>query len=65
MMRIRKLRAKRGISTAQLATTMNVTVKAVGKWERGEGYPRAEQLPKLAETLGCKIDELYEREETK
>lgn len=63
MMQIRKLRAECGISTAQLATAMNVTVKAVGKWERGEGYPRAEQLPKLAETLGCKIDDLYEKED--
>lgn len=62
MLQIRRLRRERDMSTAQLAETMDVTVKAVGKWERGEAYPRAKQLPKLAETLGCTIDDLYREE---
>lgn len=63
-MKIRKLRTDCNMSTVQLADTMGVSIQAVGKWERGEAFPRAEQLPKLAETFGCKIDELYEKEET-
>ena len=35
---------------------MKVSPQAVGKWERGEGYPNASQLP----ALHCTIDELYQ-----
>ena len=62
MMQIRKLRSERNMSTAQLANAMGVSIQAVGKWERGEAFPRADQLPRLAETLGCKIDKLFEKE---
>ena len=61
-MQIRKLRTEKGMTALQLAEIMDVSFQAVGKWERGEALPRAEQLPKLAETLGCKIDDLYEKE---
>ena len=40
---------------------MGVSQQAVGKWERGESLPRAEQLPKLAELLHCKIDDLFDK----
>lgn len=39
---------------------MKVSQQAVGKWERGECYPSAAQLPELAAALHCTIDELYQ-----
>ncbi len=47
------------MTQASLAATLNVSPQAVGKWERGEGYPNASQLPALAEALNCTIDDLY------
>ena len=58
---IKRLKTEQGVSTQQLADKMGVTVQAVGKWERGEGFPRAEQLPKLADLLGCSIDDLFDK----
>lgn len=48
-----------GMTQASLAAVMKVSPQAVGKWERGEGYPAASQLPELAKALNCSIDELY------
>lgn len=57
------LKARRiiaGMTQASLAAVMKVSPQAVGKWERGEGYPAASQLPELAKALNCSIDELYQ-----
>ncbi len=59
---MRGLKAHRiaaGLTQEQLAALMGVSYQAVGKWERGEGYPAAAQLPALAAALHCSIDELY------
>lgn len=48
------------MTQASLAAVMKVSPQAVGKWERGEGYPAASQLPELAAALHCTIDELYQ-----
>lgn len=63
MMRIRELRTEKGLTALKLAAIMGVSFQAVGKWERGEAMPRADQLPKLAEAFGCKIDDLYAKGE--
>ena len=39
---------------------MGVTDKAVSKWERDLSFPNVASLPKLAEELGCTVDELLE-----
>ena len=56
---LKRLREKAGVTQAALAGTLGVKPQSVGKWERGDGYPRAELLPKLAAALGCEIGELY------
>ena len=43
-----------------LAQKMGVTDKAVSKWERDLSFPDVASLPKLAEELGCTVDELLE-----
>lgn len=41
-----------------LAEKMNVTDKAVSKWERNLSCPDVNSIPKLAETLGVSVEEL-------
>ena len=57
---LKERRCAAGLTQAALAATMNVSPQAVGKWERGEGYPNASQLPELAKALNCSIDDLYQ-----
>ena len=62
MLQLRLLRESKNLSIREIADGMNVSVQAVGKWERNEAFPKAAQLPKLADLLGCTIDELYGRD---
>ena len=55
--RIRSLRTALGMTQGDLAEKMNVTDKAVSKWERGLSRPDIDSLPKLAETLGTTVQE--------
>ena len=60
-MRIKELREAMGLTRAQLADRLGVTVVAVRKWETGLSMPNAEKLPTLAALLNCTIDALYGR----
>ena len=51
-------RKNKGMTQAVLAQAMNVTDKAVSKWERDISCPDVTSLPKLAEVLGITLDEL-------
>ena len=65
MEKIRELRLERGASIKAVADSLQCFQTldvAVGKWERGEAYPQASLLPKLADILGVSIDALYGRE---
>ena len=57
---LKERRCAAGLTQAALAEAMKVSQQAVGKWERGECYPSAAQLPELAAALHCTIDELYQ-----
>ncbi len=45
-----------------LANKLNITNKAVSKWETGEGYPDISVLPALAQVLNITVDELLKGE---
>ncbi|WP_122789409.1 helix-turn-helix transcriptional regulator [Intestinibacillus sp. Marseille-P6563] len=64
MKRIKALRELRGLSQGDIAKEVNVSQSCVAKWESGGVYPRAQLLPKLAKSLGCTIDQLFEDEVT-
>lgn len=53
-----------GLSQVALAAMVGVSQQSIAKWESGEAYPRASQLPALAKALSCSIDELYTDAET-
>lgn len=67
---IAALRKERGMTQKDLAEKMNVTDKAVSKWERNLSCPDVNAIPRLAETLGISVEELMnaapkEAEETR
>ena len=55
---INSLRKAKGMTQNELAEKMNVTDKAVSKWERNLSCPDVNSIPKLAEILGTTVDEL-------
>lgn len=54
------LRKEKGMTQLALAEVLNVTDKAVSKWERGQSYPDITILSALAETLGVTERELLQ-----
>lgn len=48
-----------GLSQQELAEELGVSQSAVAMWETGKRKPRSGELPKLAQVLGCTIDELF------
>lgn len=59
------LRKEKGMTQNDLAEIMNVTDKAVSKWERNLSCPDINSIPKLAEVLGVSADELLNAEKSK
>ncbi len=55
---IKLLRESRGMTQANLAGLLNVSDKAVSKWENGRGYPDISLLESLASALGLSVSEL-------
>lgn len=51
-------RKELGMTQKELAVQMNVTDKAVSKWERGLACPDVASIPRLAEVLGITINDL-------
>lgn len=55
---ISSLRHEKGFTQKELAEKLNVTDKAVSKWERDVSLPDINTIPKLAEIFGLSIEEL-------
>ena len=55
---ITELRKEKGMIQKQLADALNVTDKAVSKWERGLSFPDISMLEPLSELLDVSIMEL-------
>lgn len=56
--KISSLRKEKGMTQSDLAEKMNVTDKAVSKWERNLSCPDVNSIQKLAEVLGTTVEEL-------
>lgn len=54
------LRKDKGMTQLELAKLLNVTDKAVSKWERDISCPDINSLPRLAEILEVSVDELMQ-----
>ncbi len=59
---IHKERKKMNLTQKQLADMLNITDKAVSRWETGKGYPDIEMLVKLSDTFNVSVNELLNGE---
>ena len=55
---IRELRQQKNMTQLQLAQRLNVSDKAVSKWETGKGYPDITLLEAIADAFGISVTEL-------
>ena len=55
---ISSFRREKNMTQNDLADKMNVTDKAVSKWERNLSCPDINSIPKLAEILGVSVEKL-------
>jgi len=55
-----QLRKEKNMTQAELARHLQVTDKAVSRWERGLGFPDINTLEPLAQTLGITVVELMQ-----
>lgn len=59
---IASIRKEKGWTQSELAKKINVTDKAVSKWERGLGFPDIQTIEPLAEALEVSLVELMRSE---
>jgi len=62
---ISKCRKEKGLTQEQLAQKLNLTSKAISKWECGNGLPDVSIMLELCEVLGINIMDLLSGEDTK
>ncbi len=55
-------RKKMNLTQKQLADMLNITDKAVSRWETGKGYPDIEMLVHLSDTFNISVNELLNGE---
>ena len=60
---IRRLRENKKLTQQQLAEKLNVTGKAVSKWETNHGYPDISIVEQLADALDVSLIELFSGED--
>jgi transcriptional regulator with XRE-family HTH domain len=56
---IKVLRARRGLSQADLAEKADISIPFLSNIERGIKYPQPNMLSKIANALGVEVNELF------
>ncbi|QKE74787.1 helix-turn-helix transcriptional regulator [Arthrobacter citreus] len=60
---LEKIILKKGFKKGFIAKEIGVTPQHFSKWIKGELYPPADKLFRLAKLLSCTVDEMYTDEE--
>jgi len=58
--RIKELRELKGLSQADLAKRLNVSLHSVWRWENERVDPRASELSQMADVFECGVQDLFE-----
>jgi len=58
---IKLLRARRGLSQADLSEKADISIPFLSNVERGIKFPQPEMLSKIANSLGTEVSELFSR----
>lgn len=53
-----RLREERGMTQTELAFKLDVSDKAVSKWENGQAFPRIDTFERLAQVLGTTMQDI-------
>ena len=56
---LRTIRKRKKLTQQQLAEMCGVTQGSVCQWEQGAVLPRLKTLFRVADVLGCKVDDLW------
>lgn len=56
--KIKLLRQRKGMTQTQLAEKIEVSHQNISRWETGAVIPRIDKLKRIAEVLGCAINDL-------
>lgn len=59
MSTLKEMREAKGLSQASVAQTLGVDQSAVCLWEKGKTMPRHKVAIRLADLLGCTLDDIY------
>lgn len=59
---IAQVRRDKALTQKELAKMLNVSDKAISRWETGKGYPDIELLPLISSTLGVSVNEILNGE---
>lgn len=62
MIAIKVIRRQKGMTQADLAEMLGVTPAAISRYESGERIPDIVTAAKIANALGCKVDDLIKEE---
>lgn len=57
-MKLKEMRIKAGISQQELADKSGVPRRTIQNWERDTSNASASALKRVADVLGCKVDDL-------
>ncbi len=63
MLRLRELRYNKNRTQAQVASFLGITTAQYQRYEVGRSYPRAEDLPRLADYFGVSVNALFDSSE--
>lgn len=64
MKKIKELREAKGVRQIDMAAHFHVVQSTIVSWESEKKFPPCRLMPAIAEYLGCKIEDLYERGRT-